>query len=250
MELSLFYFVLPLIALLYAAVGHGGASGYLALMSLFSFAKEELRSTALLLNLVVAGVSFIQFYRAGHFKLRLFLVFTISSVPMAYLGGTIDINAAIYKLVLGVFLLLSVAKMIGLLDRLSPKQNYDAIAKKSNYPVGLAIGTAIGFISGLIGIGGGIILSPVILLLRWGTAKEAAAVSALFIWMNSLAGLIGMYSADKLLLNANWHLMLLLVFAGGSIGGLIGSKKLNNRNLRYLLSFVLLIAAIKLIFGV
>jgi uncharacterized membrane protein YfcA len=250
MDLTWFYILLPLISLLYAAVGHGGASGYLALMSLFSFAKEELRSTALLLNLVVAGVSFIQFYRAGHFKLRLFLVFTIASVPAAYLGGTIEINTAVYKLILAAFLLLSVLKMTGLLDRLGPKQDYDAESKKSKYALGLFIGAIIGFVSGLIGIGGGIILSPVILLLRWGTAKEAAAVSALFIWMNSLAGLIGMFSADKLLLNANWHLMLLLVFAGGVVGGLIGSKKLNNTKLRYLLSFVLLIAAIKLIFGV
>ena len=249
MDLTWFYIFLPLVALLYAAVGHGGASGYLALMSLFSFAKEELRSTALLLNLVVAGISFIQFYRAGYFKLRTFLVFTIASVPMAYLGGSIEIDAGTYKLILGLFLILSVAKMTGFLDRLTPKQDYDGLSKKSNYPLGLAIGAIIGFISGLIGIGGGIILSPVILLLRWGNAKEAAAVSALFIWMNSLAGLIGMYAADKLVLNVNWHFMLILVLIGGSVGGLIGSKKLNNKNLRYLLSFVLLIAAIKLIFG-
>ncbi|MFT4601338.1 MAG: putative membrane protein YfcA [Arenicella sp.] len=249
MDITLFYIFLPLIALLYAAVGHGGASGYLALMGIFAFVPDEMRPTALVLNLFVAAIAFIHFARAGHFKFRTFLVFALASIPMAYYGGKLNIDAHIYKIILGVFLLLSVSKMTGLLDFILKKDDYEGQSKVANLPLGLGVGAGIGLFSGLIGIGGGIILSPVILILRWGTAKEAAAVSALFIWVNSLAGLIGQYSTDKLILHENLWLMIILVVIGGFVGGLIGTKKLDNKKLRYLLSILLLAAAIKLIFG-
>lgn len=242
-----FFIALPIIALLYAAVGHGGASGYLALMGIAGFAPEELRPTALVLNIFVAGISFIQFYRAGYFKGRTFLVFALGSIPFAFVGGLISIDSSIYKIILGILLLLSVAKMTGLLNVFSKKSDFDAPSKAANLSIGLPIGASIGFVSGLIGIGGGIILSPIILLLRWGTAKEAAAISALFIWVNSLSGLIGQFSVG-MKTNQYWWLMVMLVIAGGLIGGFLGSKKLDNKKLRHLLSFVLLVAAIKLIF--
>jgi len=249
MDLMLFYIFLPIIAVLYAAVGHGGASGYLALMSLFAIAPEEMRPTALVLNLFVAGIAFVYFAKLGHFKFKTFIVFALASIPMAFFGGTFEIDASIYKLILGIFLVLSVAKMSGLLDFVLKKEDYDSPSKSASFPIGLVFGAVIGFFSGLIGIGGGIILSPAILLLRWGTSKEAAAVSALFIWVNSIAGLLGQYSEDNLSLHPQSWLMILLVVLGGLAGGFIGSKKLNNKNLRYLLSFMLLAAALKLIFG-
>lgn len=249
MDLTLFYVLLPIIALLYAAVGHGGASGYLALMGLFSFMPDEMRPTALTLNLFVAGIAFIQFFMSGHFKFRTFIVFSLSSIPFAFFGGTFDIDVYWYQMILGLFLLLSVAKMTGLLDVFMKKTDYDAPSRSASFPIGLGIGGAIGFLSGLIGIGGGIILSPVILLLRWGTVKEAAAVSALFIWVNSMSGLIGQYSQEKLIIHSNSWLMISLVIVGGFIGAYLGSKKLNSKKLRYLLSALLLAAAIKLIFG-
>ena len=247
MEIT-FYFLLPIIAFLYATVGHGGASGYLALMGIYAFTPEEMRPTALMLNLFVAGIAFIHFYRSGFFKPKTFIYFASASIPMAFLGGTMQLDASIYKLILGLFLLISVAKMSGILNLIFTKQNYDTESKTAQLPIGILAGGAIGLFSGLIGIGGGIILSPVILLLRWGTTKEAAAVSALFIWVNSFAGLIGTYSKDGLVLNQYWKLMVVLVIIGGFIGGFIGSKKLNNKILRYLLCFLLLTAAIKLIF--
>ena len=249
MDLTLLYLVLPIIAFLYAAVGHGGASGYLALMVLFSFPEDEMRSTALVLNLVVAAIAYFHFAKAGHFKLRTFLVFAIASIPMSFYGGGLTINATIFKVILGVFILLSVAKLSGSLDFLFKKTDYDKDSKKANFPLGLFVGGGIGFLSGLIGIGGGIILSPIIMLLKWGNAKEAAAVSALFIWVNSCSGLLGGYANNTLHINEHYLSMICLVLVGGFAGGFIGSQKLDNIKLRYLLSFVLIIAAIKLIFG-
>jgi uncharacterized membrane protein YfcA len=247
-ELYWFYILLPLIALLYGAVGHGGASGYLALMSLFAFAPDEIRPSALVLNLFVAGIAFIHFARLGYFKFKTFAVFAAASIPMAFWGGTFSIEVDLYKFILGVFLLLSVMKMTGLLDRILKKEEYDKNSKQVNLPIGLSLGGLIGFFSGLIGIGGGIILSPVLLLFRWATAKEAAAISALFIWVNSLSGLFGYYSQDKLTLHPNLIWMIFLVVIGGFIGGFVGAKKLDNKKLRFLLSVLLFAAALKLIF--
>lgn len=244
----LFYVILPLIAIAYAAVGHGGASGYLALMGLFAFDHEVLRPTALVLNLFVAGISFIQFYRAGYFKFKLFIWFALSSIPLAMVGGSLSIDGGIYKIILGAFLVLAVLKMVGIFNFKSA-QEFDQTSRPSTTVIALIIGGAIGFMSGLIGIGGGIILSPVILLLRWGTAKEAAAVSALFIWVNSLAGLIGHQLTDRLTVHENWWIFAGLVIAGGLLGGYIGAKKMSNQALRIFLSIVLGVAAVKLIFG-
>ena len=184
-NIYLFLLILPIVSFLYSSVGHGGASGYLALMALFSFAPETMKPTALLLNLFVAGISFYYYYREGFFNKRLFIVFAITSIPLAYLGGTFEIEATIYKKILAFLLMFAILKMLNVFG----KEN-DTI-KSVKLWQGLAIGAIIGFFSGLIGIGGGIILTPIILLLHWGNMKEAAAVSALFIWVNSAAGLLG-----------------------------------------------------------
>lgn len=237
---ELFYILLPITAFLYATVGHGGASGYLALMALFSFSPEVMKPTALLLNLFVAGISFIQFARAGHFRLNLFIVFSVSSIPLSFLGGMMELDPQWYKFTLGILLLFAIARMIGLFGKEKMSLN------ELNWPIGLMVGGAIGFFSGLIGIGGGIILSPVILLLRWGSIKEAAAVSALFIWVNSAAGLAGQMQSGITLAAESWIYVTIAVL-GGLFGAYFGSKVLNNGGLRYVLAFVLCLASIKLL---
>lgn len=237
----LFLVFLPIVAFLYASVGHGGASGYLALMALFSFAPENMKSIALLLNLFVAGISFYHFARSRFFKPKLFLVFAVLSIPLSFLGGMLEIDAHLYKIILGILLLFAIAKMLNLFG----KENTEI--RKLNWSLGIGIGGLIGFFSGLIGIGGGIILSPVILLLRWGTVKEAAAVSALFIWVNSAAGIGGQFYSGATIPSEVW-ILVCLALVGGFLGGLVGSKKWNSQFLRNVLAFVLFLAAIKLCF--
>lgn len=237
----IFLILLPIVAFLYASVGHGGASGYLALMALFSFAPETMKPTALLLNLFVAGISFYYYYKAGHFNKKLFLSFAIASIPLAFIGGTIEIEASIYKKILALLLVFAILKMLNVFGKVSSQI----------IPVklwqGLVVGGIIGFFSGLIGIGGGIILTPLILLLHWGNMKEAAAVSALFIWVNSVAGLVGQISSG-VVLEEGAFIMVGIALIGGILGGYLGSKKINNQWLRYILSFVLIIASVKLFF--
>ncbi len=239
-NIYIFLLILPIVSFLYSSVGHGGASGYLALMALFSFAPETMKPTALLLNLFVAGISFYYYYKEGFFNKKLFLSFSFTSVPLAFLGGTIDIDASLYKKILAGLLIFAILKMLNVFGKESNT------VKQVKLWQGLIVGGIIGFFSGLIGIGGGIILSPVILLLHWGKMKEAAAVSALFIWVNSASGLIGQLSSGVVLEKASFVLVAIALI-GGVLGGYYGSKKINNKNLRYILAFVLIIACVKLV---
>ncbi|NRA12852.1 MAG: sulfite exporter TauE/SafE family protein [Crocinitomicaceae bacterium] len=238
----IFLAVLPLVAFLYAAVGHGGASGYLALMALFEFAPDEMKSTGLLLNLFVAAIAFYHFWRSGYFKGKLFIVFAVGSIPLSFLGGTLDVDVKTYKIILGVLLIFAIIKMLGVFGKESKE------IKKVSWLAGISTGAGIGFFSGLIGIGGGIILSPIILLFKWGSMKEAAAISALFIWVNSAAGMAGQINSG-IQLNSDACIFVGLAVIGGFIGGWVGSKKMNNRALRYLLAFVLVLASVKLVFA-
>ncbi len=236
----MFLLLLPIVAFMYASVGHGGASGYLALMALFGFAPETMKPTALLLNLFVAAISFFHYTKSGHFNKKLFFVFAITSIPLAFIGGTIAIDAAIYKKVLAVLLVFAILKMLNVFGK-----EVNEIKEVSIWQ-GLIIGAGIGFFSGLIGIGGGIILTPLILLLHWGKMKEAAAVSALFIWVNSGAGLLGQIS-NGVTLNVQAFILVGIAIVGAFTGAYLGSSRFNNKVLRYMLSIVLLIACIKLI---
>ncbi len=238
-NISYLLVLLPIVAFLYASVGHGGASGYLALMALFSVAPDTMKPTALLLNLFVAGISFYHYYKMGHFNLKLFVSFAITSIPAALIGGTIDVDTGLYKKILAVLLIFAILKMLPVFDK-NPDKTKDV-----NLISGLVVGAIIGFFSGLIGIGGGIVLTPLILLLHWGNMKEAAAVSALFIWVNSLAGLTGQFISGTEL-NSQSFVMVIVAVIGGFFGSYYGSRKFNNQMLRYLLAIVLSIASVKL----
>lgn len=227
------------VALLYSSVGHGGASGYLATMALIGIAPAEMKPTALILNLFVSGIAFISFYRANHFKGRLLWPFIIPSMPAAYIGAQITINPSLYKIILGVCLLIAVARML-----FKPKDN-----SKENSPIpipyAIVIGAGLGLLSGMIGIGGGIILSPLLILLGWASVKEAAAVSAPFIFLNSLSGLIGLvekgYTPE-----AHTTAWIIAATLGGIIGSYLGSNRLSIAGMKYVLAGVLCFAAIKL----
>ena len=238
---TLFYGLLFLVAFLYASVGHGGASGYLALMALFSFTPDVMKPTALLLNLFVSLTSFVQFYRGGHFKWKIFLPLAIASVPFAFIGGLITVESSIYKKMLGILLLIPIIRFLFFknipVDKL----------KKPDTLLSLIIGGAIGFLSGLIGIGGGIILSPILLLLKWTDQKQTAAISALFIFVNSLSGLAGQLTKG-IQFSTDMYAYVAIAFTGGLCGAYFGSLKFNQNILKYVLAIVLMLAAYKLLF--
>lgn len=237
----LFYFLLFLVAFLYASIGHGGASGYLALMALFSFTPEVMKPSALLLNLFVSAVAFIQYYRGGHFSWKIFIPFAIASIPFAFWGGSIKIDPFLYKRILGVLLLFPALRFILF------KNNVEFEIKKSDTGTSLVIGGGIGFLSGLIGIGGGVILSPVLLLLKWCDMKKTAGISALFIFVNSLSGMAGQL-AKGIHFSSNIIILVGVAFVGGVLGSYLGARKFNTAVLKYLLSATLLLASYKLLF--
>lgn len=231
------------VAFLYSSVGHGGASGYLALMAFLNFTPGISKISALLINIIVSSIAFYQYYRSNHFRRQLFIPFAIGSIPLAYVGSQFVIDAHMYKIILGVFVLLA---GMGLLFMLN-KSNY--VRKEVNPYYALAIGCIIGFISGIIGIGGGIFLSPIILMIGWGSAKETAAVSSLFILVNSLSGVMGvlMHPLGKQMVAV---IPFMLAATVGGIGGsYYGSKKLSNNAVKKMLGVVLLIAGFKLVSG-
>lgn len=234
-----FAFILICISFLYASVGHGGASGYLALMALFSFPIFIIKPTALLLNIFVSGVSFWYFKKNKHFNWKLFYPFALTSIPAAFIGGYLSINPTLYKQILGVFLIIAVLRILGVFGK---EQD---IKKVVNLPLALLIGCGIGLFSGMIGIGGGIILSPIILLLAWGTTKESAAVSALFIFVNSISGIIGFLLNTQSFPSEAFYLVPFALI-GGTAGAIFGSQKFSNLKLTYILSVVLILASFKL----
>ena len=237
-----FYIFLLVVAFLYASVGHGGASGYLALMALFGVMPAFMKPTALLLNLFVSLTAFIFFFRGGYFKWKYFLPFALASIPMSFLGGMISLDANLYKKLLGILLLVPVARLIFL------PNNSKGEMKELHTPTAIIIGVIIGFLSGLIGIGGGIILSPVLLLLKWTDQKQTAAISAMFIFVNSLAGLGGQLTKG-IEFQPEMLTFVGVAFVGGSFGAWFGAIKFNQKVLKYILALVLLLASIKLLFS-
>ena len=223
-------------AFLYASVGHGGASGYLAVMALFAIAPPVMKQTALLLNLGVSLMSFIAFYRQGYFKWTLFWPFALGSIPAAYLGARIPLADSTYKQILGACLFLAVIRIVVTLKESEPR--------KLNLGIGVLAGAAIGVLSGMIGIGGGIILSPLLLLFRWANLKEAAAISALFIFVNSVSGLAGLKTWIPLDQSQMLY-WLVASLVGGFLGARWGAGIASNMKVKWILALVLVIASLK-----
>lgn len=230
------------IAVLYSSVGHAGASGYIAWMSLLSLAPAEIRPTALALNILVASIATWQFVRAGHFHWRLFWPFVVLAIPAAFVGGTITLPTDVFKVLLGLALLVSAAHFALTAARpataTSPPPLWGA----------LTAGGAIGLLSGLTGTGGGIFLSPLLLFMGWAGAKQAAAVVAPFVLLNSVSAVLGGLSAAPALPP---YLMAALVAAGlgGLVGSRLGSTRLPASAIKRFLAAVLVIAAGKLLFA-
>lgn len=230
------------VALFYSSVGHGGASGYIAVLSLLGVSGMMIKPSALLLNIFVAGVSFYHYYRNGHFRWKLFFPFALLSVPMAYLGSFVELDATLYKQLLGACLIIAVMRITGVFNRTGGRP-----VNELPLWAGVFIGAVLGLFSGMIGIGGGIVLSPLILLFNWGKLKESAAVAALFIVVNSIAGLLG-FVKQGVGLSPEFLLWLLAALSGGFIGSYWGSRRAENTALKRVLAAVLLFAAVKLIF--
>jgi len=228
------------IALLYSAVGHAGASGYIAAMALFGMAPLVMKPTALTLNIIVALIGTIRFYRAGFFSWRTLWPFAITSIPAAYIGGGLTLPVAIYKSIVGVVLLYSAVRLFWSADSADSR-------KTTLVPIWMAliVGAAIGLLSGLTGVGGGIFLSPVLLLMHWAKTKETSGVSAGFILVNSIAGLLGQYSAIAYLPN-NLVYWAPAALVGGWIGTELGTRLLPISGIRKWLSVVLVLAGLKL----
>lgn len=227
------------IAVLYSSVGHAGASGYIAVMSLLSLAPAVIKPTALSLNILVASIATWQFYRAGHFSWKLFWPFAVLAVPFAFIGGHLDLPVHMFKILLGFVLLYSAFRFF-----MHAKQTLHIHEPPRIHA--LASGAAIGFLSGLTGTGGGIFLTPLLLFMGWADAKRAAAVSALFVLLNSVSGLAGNIAATQSL--PPFIIPLLITAAlGGSIGSYFGSRRIQPDVIKKLLALVLLIAGLKLI---
>ena len=236
--LSLFIF---LVAGLYASVGHGGASGYLALMTLLSMPIATIKPVALMLNIAVSLIAFIQFYRSGFFNKKLFIPLAIASVPAAYAGGLLSIDPHLYKQLLGGLLFISAVRLA------MPLKKEVIVVQHFNIVLVVMIGASIGFLSGMIGIGGGIILSPLLILVRYSDVKTTSGISALFIFVNSIAGLLGQMK-QGIEFSSSMSVMIAVAIAGGLIGSYIGARQLNISMLKKVLAVVLFIASLKLIF--
>jgi len=238
-----FYFLLfiLILAVLYSSVGHGGASGYLAMMAIFGMSTEIMRPSALTLNIFVSAIAFYSFYKNGHFKIKLLIPFIITSIPFAFIGGLLSVDPKIYKIILGCFLMIAILRMV--VKPVSKTNN----TKDINLKFAILIGAFLGFFSGIIGIGGGIILSPILILLGWANVKETSAISAAFIFINSVAGFTGL-AVQGSSFDPNIALMIVAGLVGGLLGSILGSFRFSESALRYALSVVLVFASIKLIF--
>lgn len=228
-----------LIAFLYSSVGHAGASGYIAVMTLFGLAPAEIKPTAYILNILVASIGSWQFYRAGHFRWELFWPFAICSAPLAFLGGLWNLPAQLFKIAVGVVLLFSAARFL-----YDPKDATDV--RPPSRGLSLIIGGVLGLLSGLTGTGGGIFLTPLMIVMRWATTKTAAATSVVFILVNSIAGLLGNVTATRAIPSFAF-VLLIAALAGGSVGSYLGSRRFSAPAIKRLLAAVLIIAGFKLI---
>ncbi len=228
-------------AMLYASVGHAGASGYLAVMAIFGVAPAVMKPTALVLNILVATIAFTKFYRVGSFSWSIFWPFAIASIPFSFIGGGITLPGNIYKPIVGAVLLFAAYRLF--------RTTSSTTTEIKSIPIWAAIlsGLGIGLLSGLTGTGGGIFLSPLLLFMGWAETRQTSGVSAAFILVNSIAGLLGHLSSVAFL-PATIPIWSIAAVIGGYIGAEFGSKRLGNVTLKRLLAVVLIIAGLKIIF--
>jgi hypothetical protein len=227
----------------YASVGHGGASAYIAAMALAGIAPQEMRPIALLLNVLVSSIATYKFCRAGHFRWRLFWPFAAVSIPLAYAGGAITLPGPAYKIVVGVVLLYAAWQ----LWRSGRGGEEMRALREPPVPLAMAIGAAMGLLAGLTGVGGGIFLSPLLLMLGWAGTKQTSAVAAPFILANSLAGLAAIFMASTAALPAYVGILAAAVLVGGWLGAEYGSQRFANPVVRRVLAVVLALAGAKMV---
>jgi len=240
-QMLLLCLAILVVALLYSSVGHAGASGYIAVMTLFSLAPTVIKPAALVLNILVASLTAWQFWRAGHFSWRLFWPFAVLSVPFAFLGGYINLPTHAFKILVGLVLLCSAARF---LIQAGPDQE----PHEPSRPLALSVGAGLGLLAGLTGTGGGIFLTPLAIFMRWATTKTVSAVSALFILVNSISGLGGNISSTRQLPLFAIPMVVAAVL-GGTVGSYLGSRQFSPGLIKKLLAVVLTIAGVKLIFA-
>ncbi len=243
MESSLIILVAAffIIAALYSVTGHGGASAYIGVMVLLGMAPHEIKPIALSLNVIVSLIATLYFYGAGHFHRALFLPFILSSVPLALLGGYLQIPTQWFNWLMGCALIFSAL-------RVGMKSTLITTGHAPNFAIALGAGAVIGLISGLIGVGGGIFLTPLVILMKWANARQAAAVSAPFILLNSIAGLIGFSAQASAVFPEIIMWLALPVFVGGFLGSYLGSRSLATSSIARVLSVVLILAGVKLLY--
>ncbi len=228
-------------AALYSSVGHGGASAYLAIMALFSVAPETMRPTALVLNLVVASFAATRFALKGQTNWRLLAAFAVTAVPAAFIGGTIALPPEAYRPLVGLVLLLAAGRLFWQPERLASRP-----VQAPRLAVSLPAGAGLGLLAGLTGTGGGIFLSPLIILFGWENARRTSGVAAAFILLNSAAGLLGNLASVRRL-PPELPILAGAVFAGALVGSWLGASRLPRHRLLQALALVLVIAAAKLI---
>lgn len=228
-------------ALLYSSVGHAGASGYLAAMALFGMAPLTMKPAALTLNILVAAITTTKYLRAGRFSWPLFWPLALASIPFAYAGGLITLPGAYYKPIVGAVLIYAAYRFV----RDAGKPDYTV--KPPMLPVVLLCGAGLGFLSGLVGVGGGIFLSPLLIMMQWEAVKKVSGISAAFILVNSIAGLLGFVASKAPQLPDGLPYWAAAAVLGGYIGAEYGSKRFGNPTIKRLLSMVLLVAGVKMI---
>lgn len=233
--------LMAIAAALYSSVGHGGASAYLAIMALFSVAPDVMRPTALALNLVVASFTAARFALKGQTNWRLLAGFAVTAVPAAYLGGAIKIPPEYYRPLVGFLLLLAAGRLFW-----QPRKLAERPVQPPSLLLTLPVGATLGLLAGLSGTGGGIFLSPLIILFGWEDARKTSGIAASFILLNSAAGLLGNLASVQRL-PTETPILIASVFAGATLGTWLGVTRLPRHRLLQGLAIVLLIAGLKLL---
>ncbi len=231
-----------IVAALYSTVGHGGGSGYLGAMALLGYSPAVMRPAALLLNLLVAGIGSWKWYRAGHFRWSLFWPFALASIPAAFVGGMIALPSRAYKVAVGIVLVYSAIMLF-----FTARAIAETALRRPTLAASLVIGALLGLLSGMVGVGGGIFLSPILLFFGWANARETAATSVVFILVNSASGLLGGIRGVANVPMGAFVIWALAAGIGGYIGSSYGSRVFPTTTLRRFLAAVLVIAGVKLI---